>query len=423
MGTATTEQALRQEAIRRRVRGECSRDICRDMGRSRRWLDKWWAIYRRHPTSDLADRSRAPQTSPNQVAPEIASAVVRLRKLLEAAATPTTRYSPIGARAIAGQLAEWAIAPIPSLSSIQRILQAEGLTHPLGAGEAKAYYPWPIAWEVNAIQATDIITRHVRGGLAVENFHTIDHFSQAIWLGPSDNQTAATTRQFLLENWAHLGLPHLHQFDNAGAFCGGHTHARVIGQVVRLCLFCGIEPLFTPFYDPRRNWQIETFHSLWLRLFWSRHQFRDLAHVQRLTPDFRAWYQAHYRPSALEGRTPQQVQQDAHIHWLTPKLQALIPAGRLPLTVGRIHFMRKVTGDGLIHLLNEPWPVDRKLAGEYVRATINVAEHRLTIWRQPDADSPWQQLKTRQFRLKEPIHDLLPAFRQKCARCPDYYPD
>lgn len=423
MDNDTREQDLRREAIRRRLAGERRRDICRDLSRATSWFDKWWAVYRRDPHSDLADRSRAPHTSPTQVPDEVATAIVQIRKTLEAAKTPATRYSPMGARTIAGQLDVWGFATIPSLPSIQRILQAEGLTHPLGAGEAKAYYPWPVAWDVNVIQATDIITRHVRGGLAIENFHTIDHYSQAVWLGQYAHQTATITRQFLLRNWANLGLPRLHQFDNEGAFCGGHTHPRVIGQVVRLCLFCGVEPIFTPFYDARRNWQIETFHSLWLRLFWNRHQFRDLAHVQQLTPDFRSWYHANYRPPALDGLTPNQVRHGVRLRLLTPALHHLIPDGRLPITAGRIHFLRKVTGDGLIHLLNEPWPVDRKLAGEYVRATVNVAAHRLTIWRQAEADGPWQLLKTRQFRLKEPVHDLLPAFRQKCTRCLDYYPD
>jgi hypothetical protein len=393
------------------------------LGRSPRWFDKWWAEYRRHPTSELADHSRAPHTRPRRAAPELAAAVVRIRQVLEAADTPATRYSPIGAGAIADQLRARQFTALPSLRTIQRILQAASLTHPLGAGEAKAYYPWPVAWDVNVIQATDIITRHLRGGLAIENFHTIDHFSHAVWLEPFANQTAAITRQFLLENWANLGLPRFHQFDNEIAFSGGHRHARVLGQVVRLCLFCGVEPLFTPYYDARRNYQIETFHSLWLRFFWSRHPFRDLAQVRRLTPGFRRWWQAHYRPPALDGLTPNQVRHNAQLRWLTPQLRQRIPTGRLPLMAGRIHFMRKVTSEGLIHLLNEPWPVDRRLAGEYVRATVNVAAQRLTIWRQSDADSPWRRLKTRQFRLKEPVHDLLPAFRHKCARCLDYFPD
>jgi len=423
MDMYTHEQALRWEAIRRRLAGESRREICQALERATSWFDKWWAEYRRNPHGDLADRSRAPHTSPQRLSPEIVATVMAIRQTLEAADTAATRYSPIGHRAIAGQLTEMKVAGIPSLTSIQRVLQTHGLTHPLGAGEAKAYYPWPQAWEVNAIQATDIITRHVRGGLAIENFHTLDHYSHAIWLGQYLKQTSVTTRQFLLENWANLGRPRFHQFDNEGAFCGGHTHPRVIGQVVRLCLFCGIEPIFTPFYDARRNWQIETFHSLWLRLFWQRHQFRDLAHVQKLTPNFRTWYHAHYHPLALEGLTPNQVRQGARLRWLTPDLRARIPAERLPITAGRIHFMRKVTGDGLIHLLNEPWPVDSKLAGEYVRATLNLDRQRLTIWRQTDAKGCRRRLASRVFRLKEPVHELQPAFRQKCTRCLDYYPD
>ncbi len=422
MDERTPEQALRWEAIRRRLAGESRRAICQALGRATSWFDKWWAEYRRHPRGDLADRSRAPHTSPQQVPAEIVTAVVRIRKTLEAADSPATRYSPIGQRAIAGQLSELKVDDIPSLTSIQRILQTHGLTHPVGAGEAKAYYPWPSAWEVNAIQATDIITRSLQGGLAIENFHTIDHYSHAIWLGQYANSTSATTCQFLLENWANLGLPRLHQFDNEGCFSGGHTHPRVIGQVVRLCLFCGIEPLFTPVYDPKRNYQIETFHSLWLRLFWKRHHFRNLAGVQRLAPNFRNWYQAHYRPPDLDGLTPDQMLAHSHRRLLTADLRARIPSGRLPLTAGRVHFMRKVTGDGLIHLLNEPWPVDRKWAGEYVRATLDLTQQRLTIWQQADADSPWRLLKTRQFRLKEPVHEPIPAFRQKCTRCRDYYP-
>lgn len=104
MNTETTEQGLRREAIRRRVAGEQRGDICRDLGRSTRWLDKWWAVYQHDPTSDLADRSRAPHTSPQRVPAEVITAVVGIRKTLEAAKTPATRYSPIGPRAIAGQL-------------------------------------------------------------------------------------------------------------------------------------------------------------------------------------------------------------------------------------------------------------------------------------------------------------------------------
>jgi Homeodomain-like domain-containing protein len=41
----TNEQALRREAIRRRLSGEQRRDICQDLGRSTRWFYKWWSEF------------------------------------------------------------------------------------------------------------------------------------------------------------------------------------------------------------------------------------------------------------------------------------------------------------------------------------------------------------------------------------------
>jgi len=422
MDANTTEQALRREAIRRRLQGQPRWEICRDLKRSPRWFNKWWREYQAHPQTDLADHSRVPHVSPQRLPSEVVQAVVNARRTLEAA-TAETRYGLIGPRTVQGRLRELGVTPVPSLASIQRILRQHGLTHPLGAGQASAYYPWPVAWGVNAIHATDIITRHVRGGEAIENFHTLDHYSWAACLSQHADQTSATTRAHLLKSWAFLGLPFVQQFDNEGAFCGGHTHPRILGQVVRLCLFCGIEPFFTPVYEAKRNYQVETFHSLWVRGFWSRTPFRDLAHVQAEAPAFQRWCYSHYRPPALDGQTPAQARRGQPIRQLTPDLRHLLPVGRLPITAGRLHIMRKVNNAGEIKLLNDLWRVGSKWSGEYVRATINTAQQCLTIWHQADEHANWRLLARRTFRLKEPLHELLPAFRHNQARCLERWPD
>jgi hypothetical protein len=214
----------------------------------------------------------------------------------------------------------------------------------------------------------------------------------------------------------------MQQLDNESSFCGGHTHPRVMGRVVRLCLFCGVEPIFTPVYEPKRNYQIESFHSVWLAAFWSRTEFRDLAHVETEAPTFARWYHTIYQPPALQGKTPAQMRRGAPMVRLNASLRQLIPVGRLPLTAGRVHFMRKVDRTGHVELLNETWLVGPKWVGEYVRATIDTAQQKLTIWHQPEADADWRLIKTRQFRLKDTIHDVLPQFKRNCARCRDYWP-
>jgi len=334
-------------------------------------------------------------------------AVVSIRQTLEAAATPETRYGLIGPRAIQGRLEDLHIER-PSIATIQRIVQAHGLTHPIGAGNDSAYYPWLEAWAVNAIHATDIITRYIRGGEAIENFHTIDHYSHAAFLSQHKDKSSATTNAHLVATWSKLGLPQIQQFDNEDAFRGGHMHPRVIGQVVRLCLFCGIEPFFTPFYEAKRNHQIETFHSVWDEAFWSRCEFRNCAHVQAESPLFEQWYHTVYRPPTLDGKTPAQMRRGVPIVRLDSHLRRLLPAGRLPITAGWIHFMRKVETTGDVALLNETWCVGRKWIGEYVRATINTEQQVLTFWHKRDAESDWRLLKTRQFRVKESVQPLLP---------------
>src|SRR5262249_45565313 len=270
MDTPTPEQDLRREAVRRRLQGQPARAICQDLGRSRRWLRKWWRAFQRHPDTDFADHSRAPLCSPQRLPDAVPQAIVPTRRAREAGAPPQTRYGLIGAAAIRGQLQRLHIQPLPSVSTIQRVLVRAGLTHPVGAARDAAYYPWPVPWEINAIQATDIITKHLRGGGVIQNFHTLDLASHAVCLTEHADKSGASARAHLLRAWAELGRPFLQQVDNESTFGGGPTRPRVLGQVVRLCLFGQVEPLFIPVYEAKRNYQIETFHSLWVAAFWSR---------------------------------------------------------------------------------------------------------------------------------------------------------
>jgi len=422
MDRNVSEQDLRREAIRRRLQGESRSAICLALSRSLRWFDKWWAEYQHNPHTDFASRSRAPRHSPQQMPPHVIQAVVAARKLLTQATTPATRYGLIGARAIWAHLKELRLCPLPSIPTIQRILAEHHLTHPLGAAAEMAYYPWPRAWEVNAIFATDIISKYLRGGSEIQNFHTIDHYSHAVCLTQHLDKTSTTTRTHLLHTWAKMGLPFIQQFDNEGAFCGGHTHRHVLGQVVRLCLFCGVEVLFTPYYEPKRNHQIETFHSVWNSAFWSRHEFGTLEEVQAESPTFRQWYMYHYYPPALTGKTPAMMRRGASIWRLSARLRRLIPNGRLPITEGRIHFLRKVDPSGKLEVLNESWSLGNSWSGEYVRATITTGEQEIAFWHQGSLESDWRLIKTRRFRLEETVHALLPEFRRNRARCRDCLP-
>ncbi len=279
-----------------------------------------------------------------------------------------------------------------------------------------------MAWEINAIQATDIITKHLRGGTAIQNFHTLDLYSHAVSLTQHLDKSSTTAKAHLFKTWTALGRPCLQQFDNESTFGGGPTHARVLGLVVRLCLYCQIEPLFTPVYDAKRNHQIETFHSLWVASFWSRQEFSALPQVQAELSLFLRWYRTEYRPPALEGRTPAQMRRGFRPPSLTRSLSTLLPHRRLPLTAGRIHIMRKVDPQGTVTLFNEPWPIGKRWMGEYVRATIDTAHQRVSFWYKPDVGVAWRCLKRRQFRLQETVHEVVPELKRDSEQCREYFP-
>jgi len=422
MDNYITEQELRREAIRRHLLGERRCDICRTLGRSWRWFDKWRGEYQGNPDTDFSDHSRAPHLSSHQTLPEITRAIISIRKARESGRTVRTRFGLIGHRTIQSDLVSLGHDEIPSLSTIQRILAQGGLTHPLGVAEDMAIYPWLTAWSVNAIHATDIITRHLRGGAEIQNIHTIDHYSQAVHLSQHLDKTSDTIRQHLLESWANLGVPFLHQTDNEGAFCGGHTHPRVMGKVVRQCLFCGVEPLFIPEYEAKRNYRIERFHGLWCQGFWSHRLFRSLSHIQTNIPTFTNWYHTEYHPPLLGGQTPQQMREGFKPFRLTLHLRKLIPSERLPITAGRIHVIRKIDPQGTMTMFNESWPVHKKWMGEYVWATIDTAQQQIDFWHLPDSESEWSHIQTRAFHLIEPVQKLLPEFYRNRARCREQLP-
>jgi len=417
----------RRPTVRRYLQGESPTAIARDLGRSRQGVYECWWRYQADPHTDFADASRAPLHSPQQVRPEVEQLIVTLRQELEAAVSDEMAYALIGAGEIHSRLEDLRVEPLPCEATIQRVLAKRGLTHAVGAASTSAYYPYPTAWVPDALHASDIVVRHLRGLHKVYNFHTRDGYTHRVAMTQARDNSSPTACAHLLYSWENLGIPYLQQVDNEAAFCGGNTHPRVLGKVVRLCLFCGIEPFFTPIHEAKRNHWVENFHEVWGQAFWSRTRFTSLAHQQREQPKFEHWYLQRYRPPALDGATIAQFTAGMTFHTLTPAVAARIPdytapRQRLPLTAGYIHIMRKVKADGTVELLNDVWTIGRRRVGEYVRATIDVALGQIAFWHQADPESRPRVLLIRVFRPHESIHELQSPFRRNCKRCRDCLP-
>jgi hypothetical protein len=88
----------------------------------------------------------------------------------------------------------------------------------------------------------------------------------------------------------------------------------------------------------------------------------------------------------------------------------------LPLTQGRIHFIRRVDERGEIRILNESWKVSKRLAGEYVWATVDLKEQRLKITYRKSERAQAKLIKQYDYCVAEPVKRVLPQYRRRARR-------
>ncbi len=402
-------QSAEPEAQRRRLAVQMFRaghqpdEIARQLERSRRWVYHWIAYQRQHPHTRFRSASRAPHHHPNRTPRSVERRVLQVRQTLQHRRNPRLRYAPIGPRTIRRELVKRRVKPVPSLSTIQRIVQRRGLTHSNTANLSEPYRPHPPAEYPNAVQATDIITRWIEGGETVQTFTTVDLFSNAASATSQAHKSADAARHYLLQTWQTLGVPNLAQFDNESVFSGGR-HPHVLGRTVRLCLYLGIEVLFTPENEADYNWDVEAFNNLWAHQFWATHHF---THRYRIPPAQRAFLRWHYMDyvAPRQTDTPARLRRGHPIYHLSKSLAAQIPAS-LPICAGWVHAVRYVSDEGRVTFLNESFQVGKRHAGQYVWLTLSTTQQRLTVYYQAQAENDWQTLKVFPYPLDEPVQPV-----------------
>jgi hypothetical protein len=84
----------------------------------------------------------------------------------------------------------------------------------------------------------------------------------------------------------------------------------------------------------------------------------------------------------------------------------------LPITSGQVHFVRRVSADGTIHMLGETWKVSRRLAHQYVWATVMTKCQRMEVYHQRSKRATIRLVKTFDYRLPEKVFLLRPEFKR-----------
>jgi len=199
--------------------GDRRSEICRDFGRATSWFDEWWAKYQHKTETDFADHSRAPHLSPQRVSPSVEEAIIAIRSVLDAAATPETKYGVISAAAIRGN---WnGCISTPYRASERSNASWRGMALPIPWG-------WQRAGVLSLAHCLDG-QRHschghhyppYPGGEEIQDLRTIDHFSHAMTLTQEAAKSSAIMCALLRKSWAKMGRPFIHQIPIQGVILG-----------------------------------------------------------------------------------------------------------------------------------------------------------------------------------------------------------
>lgn len=257
----------------------------------------------------------------------------------------------------------------------------------------------------------DWTARYLEGGAKIYAFHSLDLALHDLYQTISVHKGGAAAEAHALKTWENLGLPQAILIDNDAAWCGSLKTARYFSHFMRLALWLGIELIFIPVGEAAFNGAVERVNGLWSQQFWNLRHFESRTQVRRCSPQFVQWYQTRYEPPCLGEHTPAEAGRRVRRCRLTPTQGQAIPE-RLPLTAGRMHFIRLVDAHGDVHVLHETWHVDRRLAGQYVWATLSLHEHYLRIYHRRSASEPVRLRKIFRYRLAEPVMPLPPQFKR-----------
>ncbi len=406
---------LRHEAINRYFSGQNPTQIAREFGKSRTWVYQVLARFREGGREGLMTQSRAPHRVHNRLDPEVEQAIVRIRQLITSGENPELRYAHIGADLIASELTRLGL-PVPSTRTIERVLKRHNLTEARRPKEHKIPlpqdYPWPQVTLPNQVHLFDFVTRSV-GGQRFYGCHLLDQARHWPYLGIITHKTSEAVVNCLVSVWQEMGLPQMLYMDNDVVWRGSSSGQRSFSRIVRICLLLGLEVAFTPPYTPKANPFIESFNDIWADNFWQRKRFDSLLHLRTETPLFQNYCRYRRPLKKFDGRTADQLFPDFEPVLLSPDF-AQHQASKLPLTSGKVHFIRFVDDNGHITLLNERWSLKKQeWEGKTVRATIDTQQQKLDIFHQPLDSATPILVKTFKYPLAETVQPLVPNFERQ----------
>jgi len=360
------EYQKRIDAVKQHLSGQRASYIYKSLGKTKRWFYFWLNRYDPNNENWHKDKSKAPKFSPNKTSAEIETLVCKARDALV-----KTKYAQRGALTIQWELKKLGAPDIP-IWTVNRILKRNNLVkEPEIYEKRNKLYPKIKITQPNVLHQLDLVgPRYIGKGKVNKffSFNLIDIFSNAVKLKPYLGKKDIFATDFLVYAWQVLGMPKYLQFDNELSFKGSNRHPRTFGEVIKLCLYFGIEPMFIPEAEPWRQGVIEKFNDVYDKTFFRRQYFSDFEHLSKESCVFENFHNQNHRYGKLKGKTPWNVHASV-TRKVLPKSFSLHKR-YIPFKDGRVSFIRLTNEKGNARFFTETFKVDKDLSNEYVKGTI-----------------------------------------------------
>lgn len=276
--------------------------LCDRYGISRKVYYKWLKRYRQQGESGLEDLTKRPKTSPGQIDRSIEERIVKLRE----------EEPEWGARKLRVLLEREQIKPLPSVSTIGKVLQRNGLIKPEVSLQHKPLqrfeYEQPNElWQMDFKGHFSLLDNAICHPLTI----TDDHSRFNLCLKACSNQQTLTVKQSLTNVFRMYGLPDMILTDN-GAPWGIAGRASADGEVTLSSLevwllTLSIKVIHGRAYHPQTQGKEERFHRTLKTELLQYEQFYNIGHCQSKFDKWRDKYNLVRPHEAIGLKTPAQL--------------------------------------------------------------------------------------------------------------------
>ncbi len=370
-------QKQRALAVQRYLAGESPQSICASLGKTKPWLYKWVARNTPDDPAWFEDQSRRPLSSPCRTPAEIEKIVEMVRLNLY------NKDLFCGNQAIQWEMNDMEVQPIPSLSTIGRILRRRELTHRrTGRYTPKGKkYPELPALEPNQTHQLDLVGPcYLTGPIRFWGLNVIDTAINRCGMEPIPSKAAQSVLDAAYAIWLRMGIPENLQVDNEMAFFGSPAYPRGMGPLIRLCLRYGVNLWFIPPSEPWWNGVVEKFNDHYQQKFLAKVTMSSMTQLGQESLAFEHRHNSTYRYSKIKGKTPLKALAGMEKKLIFPSKG---DAPRYPLDKpeeGCYHFVRFIRSDCRLNIFGEMFPAPPETQYEYVVATVDVKEQKLKLF-------------------------------------------